>query len=99
MLLSVVTCSVSNETLVLTNGVVFAYYDGCMVWLRDGSQFISQGAPNQRNYIVYNNLALEWPESFAPRKERRDGAIFRVATRPVPARYGMTPARSVTRRA
>jgi hypothetical protein len=57
-------CSVSNATLVLTNGVVFAYYDGCMVWLRDGSQFISQGTPNQRNYIVYNNLVQEWPESY-----------------------------------
>jgi hypothetical protein len=54
-------CSVSNATLYLSNGVVLAYYDGCLVWLQDNAHLVSQGTPNQRNYIVYFSAAQEWP--------------------------------------
>jgi hypothetical protein len=54
-------CSVSNATLLLTNGVALAYYDNLGVWLQDGSQLVSQGTPNQRNYLVYYGLVQEQP--------------------------------------
>ena len=54
-------CSVSNATLLLTNGVAVAYYDNLGVWLQDGSQLVSQGAPNYRNYLVYYGQVQEQP--------------------------------------
>jgi hypothetical protein len=54
-------CSVSNATLLLTNGVALAYYDNLGIWLQDGSQLVSQGAPNYRNYLVYYGLVQEQP--------------------------------------
>ncbi len=59
-------CSVSNATLLLTNGVVLAYYDNCLTYLMDGGNLISQGTPNQRNYIVYYNAVQEQPLSYFP---------------------------------
>jgi hypothetical protein len=53
--------SVSNAILLLTNGVALAYYDDLGVWLQDGAQLVSQGAPNQRNYLVYYGLVQEQP--------------------------------------
>jgi len=57
----IAACSVSNATLLLTNGVALAYYDNLSIWLQDGSQLVSQGAPNYRNYLVYYGLVQEQP--------------------------------------
>jgi hypothetical protein len=57
----VAACSVSNATLFLVNGVALAYYDNLGIWLQDGSQLVSQGAPNYRNYLVYYGLVQEQP--------------------------------------
>jgi hypothetical protein len=57
-------CSVSNATLVLTNGVALAYYDNLGIWLQDGSQLVSQGAPNYRNYLAYYGLVQEQPVNY-----------------------------------
>jgi hypothetical protein len=57
----ITACSVSNATLLLTNGVALAYYDNLGVLLLDGSQLVSQGAPNYRNYLVYYGLVQEQP--------------------------------------
>jgi hypothetical protein len=54
-------CSVSNATLLLTNGVAVAYFDNLGIWLQDGSQLVSQGTPNSRNYLVYYGLVQEQP--------------------------------------
>ncbi len=54
-------CSVSNATLLLTNGVALAYYDDLGLWLQDDSQLISQGTPNYRNYIAFYGLVQEQP--------------------------------------
>jgi hypothetical protein len=59
-------CTVTNATLLLTNGVVLAYYDNCLTWLKDGSSLVSQGAPNQRNYIAYFGAVMEQPISWYP---------------------------------
>ena len=59
-------CGVSNATLTLSSGVALAYYDNCLTWLQDGSALISQGMPNQRNYIVYYNAVQEQPVSYYP---------------------------------
>ncbi len=53
----------ATYTLALTNGVVFAYY-GSGITLSQKSHLISQGSPNQRNYLVYYNLVQEEPISF-----------------------------------
>ena len=52
-------CIVTNATLTLTNGVVLGYFTNFCTWLQNNSQLISQGTPNQRNYLVYYNLAQE----------------------------------------
>ena len=57
----IAACSVSNATLLLVNGVALAYYDNLGIWLQDGSQLVSQGAPNYRNYLVYYGLVQEQP--------------------------------------
>jgi hypothetical protein len=57
----VAACSVSNAILLLTNGVALAYYDNLGILLLDGSQLVSQGAPNYRNYLVYYGLVQEQP--------------------------------------
>jgi len=54
-------CAVSNATLLLTNGVVVAYYDNLGIWLQNNSHLISQGAPNYRNYLTYFSLVQEQP--------------------------------------
>jgi len=54
-------CAISNATLLLTNGVVLGLYGNSLMWLEGGTQLISQGAPNQRNYLVYWNGVQEWP--------------------------------------
>jgi hypothetical protein len=54
-------CSVSNATLLLTNGVALAYYDNLGIWLQDGSRLVSQGTPNYRNYLVYYGVVQEQP--------------------------------------
>jgi hypothetical protein len=54
-------CTVSNAVLLLTNGVALAYYDNLGIWLQDGSQLISQGTPNYRNYLAYYGLVQEQP--------------------------------------
>jgi len=57
----IAACSVSNATLLLSSGVALAYYDNLGIWLQDGSQLVSQGTPNQRNYLVYYGLVQEQP--------------------------------------
>jgi hypothetical protein len=54
-------CAVSNATLFLTNGVALAYYDSLGIWLQSGSQLVSQGAPNYRNYLAYYGQVQEQP--------------------------------------
>jgi hypothetical protein len=56
---------VSNAVLTLGPGTVVANYPGGGIWLEDGSQLVSQGTPNQRNYLVYYNLVQEQPGSVA----------------------------------
>jgi hypothetical protein len=60
----IAACSVSNATLLLTNGVALAYYDNLGIWLQDGSQLVSQGSPIQRNYLVYYGLVQEQPVNY-----------------------------------
>jgi len=52
-------CQVSNATVLLTNGVVFAYYNSASLWLGNGAQLVSQGTPNQNNVFVYYRLVQE----------------------------------------
>ncbi|MGA2750690.1 MAG: hypothetical protein ABSG59_18110 [Verrucomicrobiota bacterium] len=54
-------CSVSNATMLLTNGVVLAYYDNAGIWLQDGSALLSQGTPNLPNVLAYYSLVQEEP--------------------------------------
>ncbi len=54
-------CTVSNATLLLTNGVAVGYYNNQGICLQNDSQLVSQGAPNQRNYLVYYGLVQEQP--------------------------------------
>jgi hypothetical protein len=61
----IAACSVSNATLSLTNGVVLAYGGKPGVSLLNGSSFISQGLPNQRNYLVYYGLVQEQPTNLS----------------------------------
>ena len=53
------SCTVSNATLTLTNGVVLAYYNNIGIWLQNGSQLVSQGTPNQHNGLLYYGLVQE----------------------------------------
>jgi hypothetical protein len=54
------TLTVTNGgTLVLTNGVVLGTFGDTGIWLRDGSQLVSEGIPAQRNGIVRFNTAQE----------------------------------------
>ena len=39
--------------------MAIAYYDNCLTWLQDGSKLISQGTPDQRNYICYYGQVQE----------------------------------------
>jgi hypothetical protein len=57
------SCAVrrSSTTLTLTNGVALAYYNDQGISVDAGTQIISQGAPTQRNYIVYYGLVQEEP--------------------------------------
>ena len=57
----IAACSVSNATLSLNGGVALAYYNNLGIWLQDGSQLVSLGTPNQRNYLVYYGLVQEQP--------------------------------------
>ena len=58
----IVSCQVSNATLLLKNGVVLSYVDDSYgLWLREGSHLVSQGAPSLRNYIVQSALVQEQP--------------------------------------
>jgi hypothetical protein len=54
-------CDVSNATLFLVDGVALAYFDNLGIWLQDNSQLVAQGAPNNRNYLVYYGLVQEQP--------------------------------------
>jgi len=62
------SCIVSNATLTINNGAVLAYnysdwaYGG--LWLQEGSQLISQGTADKRNYIVDYRTAQEEPVKF-----------------------------------
>ncbi|HEX3799309.1 MAG TPA: hypothetical protein VH413_11455 [Verrucomicrobiae bacterium] len=51
-------CTVTNSTLLLTNGVALGFYS-LGITLRDGSQLVSQGSPLQRNYIAHISLVQE----------------------------------------
>ncbi|HEX3798450.1 MAG TPA: Ig-like domain-containing protein [Verrucomicrobiae bacterium] len=51
-------CTVTNSSLLLTNGVALGYYS-IGVLLTDGSQLISQGTPLQKNYLAHVNLVQE----------------------------------------
>ncbi len=55
------SCVVSNAVLILTNGVVLGYYNSFGVNLRESSQLISQGTPNQKNCFAYFLLIQEQP--------------------------------------
>lgn len=55
------SCTVSNATLTLTNGVALAYYMDPGVKLDNNSHLVSQGTPTQKNYLVYYNLVQEQP--------------------------------------
>ncbi|HEY3855745.1 MAG TPA: hypothetical protein VGO67_15260 [Verrucomicrobiae bacterium] len=59
-------CIVSNATLTISPGVALAYYDNCLMWLKDGSSLVSQGTPNQRNYIAYFGQVQEQPNCYYP---------------------------------
>jgi hypothetical protein len=54
-------CMVSNSaTLTLTNGVALAYLNNSYgIWLENGAQLISQGTPNQHNYLAHFALIQE----------------------------------------
>jgi hypothetical protein len=59
------SCSVSNATLTLTNGVAVAYVGYTDLWLQNGGRLVSGGTPLQRNHIVYYNLVQEQPVNLA----------------------------------
>jgi hypothetical protein len=50
-----------GPTLTLTNGVALAFYNNKGIDLYLGTGLVSQGSPNQRNYIAYYNLIQEQP--------------------------------------
>ncbi len=60
----IAACSVSNATLLLTNGVSVAYYDNLGLWLQDGASLVSQGSPTQRNYLAYYGAVQEQPLNY-----------------------------------
>jgi hypothetical protein len=53
------SCTVTNATLMLTNGVALGQESYGMITLLNGSQLVSQGGPIQRNFIAYYNLVQE----------------------------------------
>ena len=55
------TLTVTGGTLTLTNGVVLGTFGGTGIWLRDGSQLVSEGTPRQRNGIVRFHTVQEQP--------------------------------------
>src|ERR1051326_4686387 len=46
------TFTVTNTTLVLTNGVALATFGDNGIWLQDGSQLLSEGTPVNRNHLT-----------------------------------------------
>jgi len=63
-----ISCIITNATLTVLNGTAIGYsfsdwgYSG--FGMREGSQFISSGLANNRNYIVSYKMAQEQPSSF-----------------------------------
>ncbi len=53
------SCTVSDATLTLTNGVAIAYYNETCISLLDGAQLNSQGTATNRNYFVHYRLVQE----------------------------------------
>jgi hypothetical protein len=60
----IAACSISNATLLLTNGVSVAYYDNFGLWLQDGASLISQGSPTQRNCLAHYSAVQEEPLNY-----------------------------------
>jgi hypothetical protein len=56
------SCDVGRaNTLTLTNGVALAYYNSDGIMSKPLAQLISQGTPNNRNYVVYYSHVQEQP--------------------------------------
>lgn len=55
------TYVVTNATLMLTNGVALGQTNANMIWLQDGGRLVSQGTPNQHNYMAFYTLVQEQP--------------------------------------
>ena len=55
------SCTVTNCTLTLTNGVALGYYTNQCIGLDNDSQLVSQGSPTERNIFVYYSLVQEQP--------------------------------------
>ena len=52
-------CVVSNCTLLLTNGVVLAYFNSMGLALNNAATLISQGTPGQPNRVAYYRMVQE----------------------------------------
>lgn len=59
------TYLVNGVTLTLTNGVALGQTNADMIWLQNGSQLVSQGMPNGRNYIAFYTLVQEQPSNLS----------------------------------
>jgi hypothetical protein len=59
------TYVVTNATLTLTNGVVLGQTNQDMIWLQNGSQFVSQGTPNEHNGLIFYTLVQEQPTNLS----------------------------------
>jgi RHS repeat-associated protein len=60
------SCSVSNATLTLTNGVAIGYLDNLGIRLDNNGRLDSCGTPLQRNYLLHYSLVQEQPIGLYP---------------------------------
>jgi hypothetical protein len=56
----------TNSSVLITNGAVIGFGDGAGIIPQGGSQLISQGAPNDRDYFVHYALVQEQPTNWGP---------------------------------